>query len=403
MTRLRLLLTVASALASCAGLAAAQMPSAVNPQSPADLLQAAESRIDIGESRDAQDAIQSVIDQINATDEPDTELLIEAWTQLGNAYAADGLIPLSLAAFETASDISRRHYGLFNENLVEILLLMDQTARASGDFTAAADFAREADRVVRHIRENAVRDVEKTFGVSSSEHLNAKMVYASWLATYDEDLARITYNEALDLIDDHFDNDIELRARTFQAMGENIGTYFIYYGVSHEPYELIRARRLIKRAADPSPLLHASIMRDIGDWRLKSNSGSLRRRASRAYREAWLILDDAEDGAALQDLFFGQPELIQRGMAPMSRARNLTNSPDATQGTVDLEFGVDASGRVRDVTVLNADPDWMSADAVRQLRYSIFRPSIRDGELVASEGRLAFSFRYTETLARNLE
>lgn len=397
-----------SYLALGAETALAQISAREAFQSPAVQLQNAESRIAIGEYREAQQSLLNVIDQLEQqANDANPDVLIEAWTRLGEAYAADGLIPLSLDSFETATDLSRRHNGLFNENLVTILYRMEQTARASGDFQSAIAYRQEAARVTRQIQHAAVIEVEKTYGSESLEHFNAKIAYARWLSGYDQTQSRMVYNEALDLVSDHFGDDLELKARVFQAMGTDIGEYFIVRhenGASyHEPYELIRAHRMMGRVSDPDPVLYASILRDIGDWRLMSNSASLRRRASRAYLEAWEYLNSVDDGRIIQNQLFGEPELIRRSTVPLSRSRNISNSDDAPEGLVDLEFEVDAAGRVRDVTVLSADPDWMRDDAIRQLRYSIFRPRIANGELVPSEGQLAFSFRYTETLARNLE
>lgn len=384
----------------------AQVPVAADFQSPTEKLHSAESLIKVGELREAQDTIKSAIDELNAAREPNAEMLIEAWTQLGNAYAMDELFPLSLASFASAIELSRRHYGLFNENLIELLNLMNQTARVSGDFAAAAEFQVEASQVKQQIQRRIVTNAATTFGIDSPEHLNAKLDYAHWLATFDKQLSTNTYDEVFELIDDHFDNDKELQARTFQSMASRRlqdPNQLRNWVLTNDPFELIRALRLVEKAENPDPVLHASILRDIGDWRLTFLPPQSQNRTAKAYREAWEILGSAENGATLQDELFGQPQVIMQDNAPLTHWQYLTQSTNAPEGRVDLEFEVDTMGRPRNITVLSATPEWMRDDAIEQVQYSVFRPRVENGEIVTSTGQLVLRFRYTPEHAETLE
>jgi tetratricopeptide (TPR) repeat protein len=338
---------------------------------------------------------------------PDPALVIDSLISQGQAYEVDGQLALALINYENASELSRREFGLFNEDLIEIFYLMHRTALAGGDNIGAGEFLSEAERITGRYLHERTRLTGETFGVDSLEYLDAKLELASWLAnqqSLDRD-AREVYVEALSLIDDYFDGSPELKVNVLRAMAEDVGqpsVTLVEYGsagtwhILSEPMELVRARRMAKRTSDADPGLHATVLRDIGDWRLAYGRPDS---AIKSYREAWKLLERTEKGQELQRELFSEPQIIRNGLVRNSIAATFSKVPDAPEGQVELEFFVDESGQARRVRVVSAEPLWAADAAVSLVASSSFRPSFDDDSFVAAPGHYTWTFRYDPIVA----
>jgi tetratricopeptide (TPR) repeat protein len=338
---------------------------------------------------------------------PDSALQIDSLISLGQSYEVDGELALALQTYENAGEISRREFGLFNENLIEILYLMHRTARTGGDYIGASEFRREAERITRRFLQEQVRLTGEIYGVESREYLDAKLALADWLAnqqSLDRD-AREVYVEALRLVEDHFDDTPELKVNLLRAMAEGVGqplvTYVEFGGtgswrILSEPSELVRARRLAKRFSSDDPGLHAAVLRDIGDWRMAHGRPDS---AIKSYRQAWKLLEESEDGDALQRELFFEPQIIRDGMVRSSIAATFSNVPDAPEAQVELDFVVDESGQAHRVRVVSAEPPWAADAAVNLVASSSFRPRFADDSFIAAPGRYTWTFHYDPIVA----
>ena len=147
------------------------------------------------------------------------------------------------------------------------------------------------------------------------------------------------------------------------------------------------------------PYLLAEATANLGDWYMIFQQ---RRNGHELYRRAWELLAEQDDGAALQQRLFGQlqpiptytqlPRLVnRRGAETPARAQ-------LTMDFVDLSFEVSRNGEVRDVAILNEET---SANAghfgrvARELRRTVFRPLLVDGEPVqSSDHRVRIRYWY---------
>ena len=116
-------------------------------ESPQNLLARAAVQMQIGEAGSALEVILDAIDVIGNAEQPDTDLLIDAFIGLGNAYVLEGEYPSAIVAYENASDLSRHEHGLFNIELIDILNRMQWAARVGGDPASASEFQQEAERI----------------------------------------------------------------------------------------------------------------------------------------------------------------------------------------------------------------------------------------------------------------
>ena len=66
----------------------------------------------------------------------------------------------------------------------------------------------------------------------------------------------------------------------------------------------------------------------------------------------------------------------------------------SVEGWVELEFVVGVDGKVRDVSVLNAEPAKMfEGAAVKAIQKWVFSPAMRNGAPVESQARRKFTFK----------
>ena len=398
----------------------------------------------------AAEAIRSSIDALEQAEHPDAGLLIDAQMSLGHAHAEEGDYARAIEAFEDAGELSRRHDGLFNETLIDIVYMMQRIARAGSDYQSAQDFQREAQRISWRALQESVRSIAETEGEDSPLHLEAMLGMADWLSDQrgvSPDTgrswileARAVYSDALELIDDEFDRDLALRVRVLRIMAADVGQHTVtstYTGgsayssqqsfsapgpsftVLSEPAELVRARRIIKLNDQRDPVLLAAVYRDIGDWRLAAGRTN---KAMEAYRDAWEILDATDNSDELRLLLFEEPQLLEdvddrrnvrswsndyvRVMRrpPVSSAYSLLSSvlSDASfaePGQVELEFVVDETGQAQDIQVISANPAWSASAAVALIQSRLFRPSFDQNKFLAAPGRYTWSFSYDPDLA----
>jgi tetratricopeptide (TPR) repeat protein len=361
------------------------------PELPAALLQLADLYLDIGEPAAAAERILEAIAILAPGEATDSPALMNALIALGDAYAADSLNALAIEAFGQAREISRRRLGLHNLDQVGILYRMSRAALDDGDIAAAADYRQDARDLFVRARLEDLRDAPGMRSSDEAEFLDARLAYAT--ALIEEGMvqdASIFYGETLDIIDEEFDNDSEMRAEVLLAQSAAVGASLPV---------LQRARRTINFMAEPDVELRAALRREWGDWRMLVG---LHEKAERAYRSSWKLLAGLEGGAELQREWFGEPEFIRDARNGLLNAGVLTIDPEAPVGEVALQFVIDPTGRAQRISVASANPEWMIGVAVSQVQSSLFRPRFIDGELVDTPGQFVWRFRYDPVVAARL-
>jgi tetratricopeptide (TPR) repeat protein len=358
---------------------------------PDSLLLLAEQHMALGEAAPAVDSIREAIALLEPIDTPDSNRLVDAYVALGDAYAADSLNDLAIDAFTVAQDLSRRKNGLYNEDQIGILYQMSRAALDDGDMAAASRYRQAARDIYRRSRIEALQSATAIDSSDESEFLDARLHYArSLISAGLIGDAMTAYRDTLQIIEDDFDNDSEMKARVLLAQAAALGADLVV---------LQRARRVINFMDEPDPALRAALRRQFGDWRLLVG---LPDKAERAYRDSWELLEGIEGGKALQLEWFSGPQIIAEPRHDLLNAGVLTLVADDPSGTIALDFVVDTRGRARVVGVASADPQWMIDMAVQYVTRSLFRPRFVDGELVATQGRFTWYFRYDPAVAATL-
>jgi hypothetical protein len=153
-----------------------------------------------------------------------------------------------------------------------------------------------------------------------------------------------------------------------------------------------------QRQESDSPLALTEAIADLADWYLLFQQ---RRAASELYAEAWQVLSETDPSEGLLDEFFGKVVPLPTFLgAPTSLVFNSSSARDTSELRVayaDLIFDVTENGIVRNLELIG---DWEEEESYsiigrlrREVRNSIFRPIIQDGEMTRTSGN-QFRYRY---------
>jgi len=312
--------------------------------------------------------------------------LIDPLVDLGDTYYAAGNPELALITYDDARNISRRSFGLLNQQQLGILEKMTATAIAMRDLDRAKELQFEATTVV-----------QRFYGAGSLESLDAYFRYAAWLtARYAGGDARQVYFDIERSIKDDFNNDPLLQVRLLRTQAASLRSLRIssrpgngIYNAGTEPVLLNDALKLLDRLDEPDTLLRAEVLLDLGDWNVAFGRY---RDIAEPYREAWDLLEELENGSELQTAWF--TELAMISAAPIN-SRVLSPDNDAPWGRVEIQFTIEIDGRTSDIEITKSEPSGLlDQAAARQIANSHFRPRMKDGELIASTGSVGWDFQY---------
>ena len=153
-----------------------------------------------------------------------------------------------------------------------------------------------------------------------------------------------------------------------------------------------RALEIAESQPEPDSLIIAEILVDIGDWNVAfSKVGP----TGEEYLQAWNLLGELENGAALRAAWFDEPSYVLREN-PSNRGISAASEPGVLPGHVLITFDVTEFGRTTNVTVIEAVPPGLKDDSTaRAINRSRFRPRIVDGAFVRVPGQARnFIFHY---------
>jgi TonB family protein len=352
-----------------------------------DSLRTAEAYIDLAEAhRQAEDFDRAAenylaaVDVYRRFDGPFTPLAIRPLTSLGDTYHEAEEDVQAIAAYTEARTVSRRAYGLHNQDQIELLDRMSRSFLDLNELTEA-----EAQQV------EALRLVQRSHPGDSDAVLEAIYKYAEWLG--DRllfQLQRDQFTRALRIIREAYgENDVRLVkpllgiGNTYREERNPAGP-----GIS----SLQDALALLLEQPERDPIAIATALRDIGDWSVAFGKTGYE---GMEYQRAWQLLSSAPNGGALQrEWFTGANYVLYEPISP----RGLSTDTDAASGHVTVRFDIDVAGNTTNVELVESTPVGLKDEAVlRHIRRSRFRPIIEQGQLVPGRNlAIQVKFRYLQ-------
>ena len=316
-----------------------------------------------------------------------SESVVTPLIGLGVTYQSMGLHPQAVTSLEEARTVSRRVYGLLSARQVNILHHISNSM-ASMEMYEEADSQRLA----------GLRIMERIHGESSLEILPSIYEHALWLRDgFRFERERDYYGRALTIIRQRESNNSPLLAQPLRQIGNSFRVQKLPEGRGIG--SLKRALEILEAQPEPDVLQIARVLRDIGDWNVAfSKIGP----SGDEYRRAWSLLNEIEDGDALQRRWFFEPDYVLHEY-PSRRGLADEGEPGALPGHVLVAFDVLPSGRTQNVRVLESVPPGMKDEtSARSIARSRFRPRMIDGEPVLTEGVARdFTFHYTPKASDN--
>jgi TonB family protein len=347
-------------------------------------LQAAEAYVDLAEAQrrakqhdQAAESYLSAVEVYRSVDGPFTPLAIAPLTSLGDNYHEAGDHVNAVASYSEARTVSRRAYGLHNEDQIDLLDRMSVSLLDLNQLTEA-----EAQQI------EALRLVQRSHPPASDEVLGAIYKYAEWLgARLMFQLERDQYMRALRIIREAY-GDADLRqiepllgiGNTYREERNPAGA-----GIS----SLQEALSLLLEHPDRDAIAIARTLRDIGDWSVAFGKTGY---DGMEYQRAWHLLGSATNGEELRrEWFSGANYVLYEPISP----RGLSTDPRAASGYVTVRFDIDIAGNSNNVMLVASDPVGLKDEAVlRHIRRSRFRPLLVNGELVPATG-LAIQVKFS--------
>lgn len=348
------------------------------------------------------------IELIEAAGRVTSPRLARAQAGLATAYYSGRRYDLAAPALDRAVTLSRRSEGLFNEDQLPLLAKQADSLTQLGQPEQALQARRYALRLVE--RKHGQRSL------SYAQELESLGRWYSVVAAYEA--SRTTLLKALNTVEalegpgsinlvgpltalaDNAQRWLFDPAARAQAAGEEERRTMFHDssampglpGLSPSTIAaeglrwLERAAALASAGPEPSPQRVAAVRTQLGDWyqaRLE------RERALPHYLQAWHAATQAgpAGGRPLQEQIFGAPALLQyRAVDGWDRYAQRP-AAEAERRYVEVEFTVDAQGRVRDVAVVaDAGDARFAARTVQAIEAARYRPRFSDGQPVDTGG-----------------
>lgn len=304
---------------------------------------------------------------------------------------------LSLENYETASDmlrraqhITHREKGVYNAEQLEIIDKLILVEIKTGEY-AEADreqlfylkihentYGKDDPRILPALQQVAQHMARRGGGTVFSRyriHPNNTQLARDAFFRKSVDL----YKRAISITEDNYgESDLRLieplrgiaQARTWQRANRN----------SAED-SLTRVLQIVKGdpGSDIPDIVRATV--DLADMYVISSDS----RAKKTYRKAWDLIADKPDYEDLREELFGTPVRLYPDLMGVIR---LSKRPDKAEDEIfaEVEYTVRADGRVRQITIVDANVANEERRALRsRFSYTRFRPRVVAGETVDTE------------------
>lgn len=316
--------------------------------------------------------------------------------QLINGVMAKAITELAMDRFAPAEDsfrraqhITHRQGGVYAEEQLSMINYLTTTMLKQGDPNAAD---------IQQLF--SLRVAENVYGPESLELLPILDRLGGYFATRGSAIPPMVPNEIRLQRDALFKTSVEMYQRAVAIIEQNYGNNDLrlvhplrglasarMLQITNRKYAqaaLERSLEIVETNPQSDTTDRAQALIDLGDLYVITAD----KRSSELYLQAWQMLQEKEETAALANSLFGTP---MRLFPREDRVLYLDRQPDAVDPGqplfINLEFTVTTLGTVTRVRVIDRN---VPNDQVRMLRQRIrsskYRPRIVDGELVTSEG-----------------
>ncbi len=368
-------------------------------------------QIQSGESSNAEQPLQTIVEQLEATRHRYHEDLIVPLTLLGDAKAAQKDYEGALDLYARARHIARVSQGLFDAKQLAVVYREADALISLGDLAAAGSREEYAYEVMR-----------KTHARYDPATLPGLMRLADfYLNTFNYQAARTLYNAAMDVHTRNHTNFTEdaipvLRGiaishrleryppfyvantddNRFEGPTQNLNSpefdrrqiSFNNFPAGERALQQIVEIRQKQQPQEPLETLKAIV--ELADWHLMFGRSNMANTLySNVYKQMLEAGEDAED-------FFAKPALVYLPIPqdPRPPPRDQRDAP--TTGFVKLAFDVAPTGRIRKLKTVESQPEKLMEFRVRRsMRLAVFRPMLVEGLPVMAEAQeYTHTFRY---------
>lgn len=368
-------------------------------------------QIQNGEASSAEQPLQIIVDQVEATRNRYHEDLIIPLTLLGDAKAAQEDYDSALDLYARARHVTRVSHGLFAPKQLAIVYREADALISLGDLVSAGSREEYAYEVMR-----------KTYPRHDLATLPGLMRLADfYLNTFNYAAARSLYNAALDVHTNHH-TDLTTDAiptlrgiaishrleryppfyvtntddNRFEGPTQNLNSpefdrrqiSFNNFPAGEKALQQIIEIRQQQQPQEPLETLKAIV--ELADWHLMFGRSNM---ANTLYSDVYKQMLDAGEDA---QVFFAKPTLVYLPIPQDPRPPPPAQRDAATTGFVKLAFDVAPTGRIRNLITVESQPEKLMDFRVRRsMRLAVFRPMLIDGLPVLAEAQeYTHEFRY---------
>lgn len=308
--------------------------------------------------------------------------LVNPFVGLGATYNRAGLYDQATDAFEKALRINHVNEGFYNFEQFKIRDGLTESYIGLREIDEA-NFQQESQAEIR----------KRKFGAEDPRVVEGLYKLARWYERSGQlEDARLTYQSAERILRNASGKD---DAVLVDALIGIAGTYRLGGLMSESASALKKALNILDKEAEPDRPRRADVLIRLGD--LYTSSGKPKT-ARTYYEDAWQELSVDEADADLRAEYFDQPVRVSGLSFRMLDLAPGVNADDESlsDGVLMARYSVDDTGRVGDITIIEADPAGLLEDRlVYTLERSRFRPRFESGLPIASEGLLhQQDFRY---------
>ena len=309
--------------------------------------------------------------------------LVRPMTSLGVNYIDDENYRPAVGVLGEARSLSRRNFGLLNEDQVEIIDHLTVGLIGLRQFEEAD----QQQLKMLHI-------YQRNHGVDTIDSLPGVYKHAAYLRIRGRFAEALSlYQRSVRIIQDERGKFDPALAEPLREIGNTYREQLIFDGLGASA--LKRSIEILEQAEPRDNLGLARSYRDLGDWlTVFSRVGN----GIENYETAWQLLNEVEGGDELQRRWFGartakwiyRPPFSQRGLGQKGQ------EPGLKDGFVLIQLDVQPNGRTDNVVILESEPTGAKDETiVRSARRSRLRPYIVDGKAARLEGlRLRYEFHY---------
>jgi len=316
-----------------------------------------------------------------------SERLVKPLIGLGDALARRQQFSDAALAFERALTLSHAANGFYDSDQLRVLDGLSEVQLGLDNLERANDY-QEAQLGIaeRHAAEDPDGPIE------------ARMKLGRWYnRTGQPLLARSAFQSARSSIrrlkgKDHPDS--------VDALLGEAESYRREAALPAASVTLRRALTILDAQAVRDHLKRAEVLLASGDLNISAQFASS---AQKAYEAAWVELSGDSALQATREEWFSRPvriagpnlaRVVNEEGVPIERRS--TTASGTQPGQVSASFTVTAAGRAADIVILESDPPGLMDKSMRRLlAFSVWRPRLVDGKIVATENHLLqHEFRY---------